>query len=207
MSAFGAVSGLWRIGCVFGLLSLSFLAHAEESATDKQSPVTRLIQQMIGTWQVQSKMWPAPDAKAIDLPPAIARRDLVAGAFLREVMQPAADSKQEPFERVAHFSYNTQNRQYEYFSQDSRLPQMMSYLIPGANKERNGKIEMAGSSFVAPEWGAAKNAPFMYRLTVGPVQNDEQVVQLFLTEQNGRGQEFLAFEYVYRREATRRAVK
>lgn len=207
MSAFGAVSGMLRIGCVLGLLSFGLLAHAEEAASGKQASVTSLMQQMVGTWQVQTKMWPAADAKAIDLPPAVAQRDLVAGAFLREVMQPAPGSAQDKFERIAHFSYNTQNRQYEYFSQDSRLPQMMSYLIPGANQERDGKVELAGTSFVAPEWGAGKNVPFMYRLTVGPVQADEQVLQLFLTEQNGRGQEFLAFEYIYRRQATRRAVK
>lgn len=207
MSAFEAVTGVLRVGCFLGLLSFGSLAHAEQATLGKQGSVTSLMQQMVGTWQVQSKMWPAPEAKAIDLPPAIAHRELVAGAFLREVMQPAPGSGQATFERIAHFSYNTQNRQYEYFSQDTRLPQMMSYIIPGANQERDGKVELAGASFVAPEWGAAKNVPFMYRLTVGPVQADEQVLQLFLTEQNGRGQEFLAFEYVYRRQATPRAVK
>lgn len=197
MSTFGAVPIL---GCFIGLLSVGFLAHGEEPAAGKQGSVTSLVQQMVGTWNVQSRMWPGPNTKALDLPPAVARRELVAGAFLREVMQPAEGSKQERFERVAHFSYNTLNQQYEYFSQDSRLPQMMSYLIPGANKERNGKVELAGTSFVAPEWGRGKNVPFMYRLTVGPVEGDRQVLQLFLTEQNGRGEEFLAFEYDYRRQ-------
>jgi hypothetical protein len=76
---------------------------------------------------------------------------------------------------------------------------MMSYVAPGANKVRDGKVELIGTSFVAPEWGAKKNVAFMYRLTIGPVESNSQVVQLFLTEQNGEGAEFLAFEYVYRR--------
>ncbi len=76
---------------------------------------------------------------------------------------------------------------------------MMSYAAPGANKMCDGKVELIGTSFVAPQWGEKKNVPFMYRLTLGPVQNGRQVVQMFLTEQNGEGDEFLAFEYVYER--------
>jgi hypothetical protein len=145
-------------------------------------------------------MWPGPDANAVDLPRATARRAIVGDAFLQEVMEPADKSGQALFTRVAYFSYNQTNQQYEYFSLDSRLPQMMSYVVPGANKARGGSIELAGTSFVAPEWGTAKNVPFMYRLTVGPVDENRQIVQLFLTEQTGRGKEFLAFEYVYSRQ-------
>ena len=74
-----------------------------------------------------------------------------------------------PFNRVAYFSLNPLNQQYEYVSVDSRLPQMMSYVVPGANKTRQGKVELSGASFVAPEWGTNKNVPFMYRLVIGPV--------------------------------------
>jgi len=80
---------------------------------------------------------------------------------------------------------------------DSRAPQMMSYVAPGANKTREGKVELSGGVFVAPEWGKAKNVPFIYRLTVGEVKDNRQIVQLFLTEQSVSAKEFLAFEYVY----------
>ena len=52
---------------------------------------------------------------------------------------------------------------------------------------------------MAPEWGAARNVPFRYRLTIGPVQPDgKQTVQLHLTPQAVLPRrEFLAFEYVY----------
>jgi hypothetical protein len=154
---------------------------------------------MVGTWNVEAKMWPAPDAKAIELPAAIARRELVRDTYLQETMEPAKESQQDAFTRMAYFSYSPINRQYEYFSLDSRLPQMMSYAIPGANRVRDGTVELAGRSFVAPQWGAKKNVPFMYRLTVGSVESNRQVVRLFLTEQGGHAEEFLAFEYVYRR--------
>jgi hypothetical protein len=158
------------------------------------------MRQMVGTWNVEAKMWPAPDAKAIELPPAIARRELVRGTYLQEAMEPAKESQHDAFTRMAYFSYSPVNQQYEYFSLDSRLPQMMSYAIPGANRVRNGKVELAGASFVAPQWGAKKNVPFMYRLTIGPVEGNRQVVRLFLTEQGAHAGEFLAFEYVYSRE-------
>jgi hypothetical protein len=145
-------------------------------------------------------MWPGPNARAVDLPPAAARRDVVSGAYMREVMEPADGSAQDAFTRVAFFCYNSVNSQYEYFSLDSRLPQMMSYAIPGANKIRGGKVELTGTSFVASEWGTEKNVPFMYRLAIAPVERGRQVMQLFLTEQSGHGKEFLAFEYVYSRQ-------
>jgi hypothetical protein len=144
-------------------------------------------------------MWPGPNAKAVELPPAIAYRELIRNAYLQETMEPKQNSEGPPFTRVAYFSYNWINRQYEYFSLDSRLPQMMSYAIPGANKTHDGRIDLVGTSFVAPEWGADKNVPFMYRFAIGPVEGDKQVAQLFLTRQSGEGGEFLAFEYVYRR--------
>jgi hypothetical protein len=190
---------LFRLACLAGLLSLASFAYGQEPAAGKSASVTLLIRQMVGTWDVRPRMWPGPDATAVDLPRATARRDIVGDAFLQEVMEPTDKSGQALFTRVAYFSYNQINQQYEYFSLDSRLPQMMTYVVPGANKERGGRIELVGTSFVAPEWGTEKNVPFMYRLTVGPVDENRQVVQLFLTEQAGR-KEFLAFEYVYSRQ-------
>jgi hypothetical protein len=64
-----------------------------------------------------------------------------------------------------------------------------------------GALVLYGGSFVAPRWGAVTNAAFRYRLTIGPVEKDRQVVQLFLTpELSGNAKEFLAFEYVYTRQ-------
>lgn len=186
------------IACLLCFVSISMPTGAQDSQ-GKSPSVTTLMRQMAGTWQVESKMWPGPNAKAVDLPPSVAHRELIRDAYLQEVMEPSDKSAAPPFTRIAYFSYNPINCQYEYFSLDSRLPQMMSYVVPGANKVRDGKVELTGNSFVAPEWGAKKNVSFMYRLTIGPVENNRQVVQLFLTEQNGEGAEFLAFEYVYRR--------
>lgn len=176
------------------------LAFGQESAAAKAESITPMIRQMAGTWKVQSKMWPAPNATAFDLAPAIARREVVRNAYLQEVMDLAGEPGPAAFTRVAYFVYNTINQQYEYFSVDSRLPQLMSYTVPGANRTRGGTVELTGSSFVAPEWGTKKNVPFIYRLTIGPVEQNKQVVQLFLTEQKGQSAEFLAFEYVYTRQ-------
>jgi hypothetical protein len=201
MSVIRPVCSLARImkfACVVCFISAFGFASAADSAA-KPEAATALMQQMTGTWQVQARMWPGAGAAAIDLPPAVAHRELVGGTFLQEVMEPAGKTGQPPFTRIAYFNYNNINRQYEYFSLDTRLPQLMSYAVPGANRTRAGNIELAGSSFVAPEWGGKKNVPFLYRLTVGPVQGNKQVVRLFLTEQDGKGSEFVAFEYVYSR--------
>ena len=68
-----------------------------------------------------------------------------------------------------------------------------------ANPE--GGIRLYGGGFVAPQWGESKNVAFTHRLTVGEIEKDRQLVQLYLTPQAGESsKEFLAFEYVYTRQ-------
>jgi hypothetical protein len=143
------VSSLLRIAGLFWLGSVSSLTFAQ-GPVDTPTSVTALMRQMAGTWEVQARMWPGPNAKAVELPPAIAHRELIRDAYLQETMEPKQSSEGSPFTRVAYFSYNWINRQYEYFSLDSRLPQMMSYVIPGANKTHDGGIDLVGTSLWRP---------------------------------------------------------
>ena len=163
-----------------------------------------LVQQMAGTWDVRQRMWPGAVAKAIDLPPAIAHRVLIGNAILQEVMTLAPGSSETPFTRVAYFDYNTVNQQYEYFSLDTRAPQMMNERSLTAahqgKSEHRGGLTLYGGRFVAPQWGESKNVPFRYRIVVGRVKEEGQAVRLYLTPQSGANiEEFLAFEYVYTR--------
>jgi hypothetical protein len=179
-----------------------FVAPAQNAPSKNSAPT--LIQQMVGTWKVQQRMWPDFGAEAINLPPAVARRRLMAGGFLEEVMEPANKSGKESFIRIAYFNYNAVNQQYEYFSLDSRAPQMMNERSDKTEEQsilgKDG-IKLNGGSFVAPQWGEAKNVAFTYRLTVGEIKNNSQVIQLYLTPKAGENpKEFLAFEYVYTRQ-------
>lgn len=184
------------LACMIGWLALPAAVHGQGAPRS----VTPLIQQMSGTWRVEPRMWPGPEAKPIQLAPAIARRRIVNDAFLHEEMTAATGSQQDAFTRVAYMSYNEINQQYEYFSLDSRLPQMMSYVLPGANQQRDQQIELQGTSFVAPAWGPEKNVAFIYRLTVGAIEGDRQIVRLYLKQQQTQAREFLAFEYLYIRQ-------
>jgi hypothetical protein len=192
--------------CSICCVLLCSVAHAQNTPpTPPAKPsAPALIQQMAGNWNVEQRMWPGAGAQAINLPPAVAHRRLVEGAYLEEIMEPAQKSGQESFSRTAYFNYNPVNQQYEYFSLDSRAPQMMnerSNETEGPWKSGKGGIKLYGGSFVAPRWGDATNVAFMYRLTVGDVEKDRQVVQLYLTPQAGASpKEFLAFEYVYTRQ-------
>jgi len=112
-------------------------------------------------------------------------------------MQPKVKSAEGMFTRMAYFNYNPFNHLYEYFSLDTRLPQMMSYDSPGKNTLNKGTVELAGVSFVAPQWGERINVPFVYRISITPVKQGQQTVSLYLTEQKIAGKEFLAFEYRY----------
>jgi len=167
-----------------------------------KSNAAPLIEQMVGTWKVRERMWFGQGRQAIDLPSATAHRRLVAGGFLEEHMNSTQEPDQEPFTRISYFNYRAVNQQFEYFSIDSRAPQMMneksveSALPPASGREAG--IDLYGGIFVVPRWGDSVDAAFRYRLKVGQVKDESQVVQLCLTPMAGDStREFLAFEYVY----------
>ena len=195
------------VGILFGSLRTG-IACAEQAplGEDGNDAALPLIQQMIGVWDVRQRMWPGGAAKAIDLPTAVAHRIVIGSTILQEVMTLAPQSGEAPFTRVAYFDYNAVNRQYEYFSLDTRAPQMMNErsaaaVVRGKSQHR-GSLTLQGGRFVAPQWREAKNVPFGYRIVVGPVEKDQQAVRLYFTPQSGANtKEFLAFEYVYTRKS------
>lgn len=186
--------------------TLCSVAYTQTTPTGNASKnsAAELLRQMVGTWTVKQRMWTGFGADATDLPAAIARRHLMAGGFLQEVMESEKQSGKASFTRTAYLNYNAVNQQYEYFSLDSRAPQMMNERSDKteANSNSGGEaINLKGETFVAPQWGEAKNVAFAYRLLVGKVENSRQIVRLYLTPQAGASpKEFLAFEYVYTRQ-------
>jgi Protein of unknown function (DUF1579) len=161
-----------------------------------------LLDRMTGTWDVRQRMWPGPDAAAVDLPPAIAHRQLIGGTYLEEVMEPSGGpSPPASFRRNALLNYNAVTKRYEYTSLDTRGPQTMTEQSARLDPQRPFmELNLQGGTFVAPEWGSARNVKFKYRLTIGSIQDNQQTVQLYFTPQSVLPRkEFLAFEYVYSR--------
>lgn len=187
-----SIAGAAGAFCCIALTSLSAIAQDDPSA---------LLRSMAGTWTVEQRMWTAPGAEPTTLPRATAERRLVDGKFLEESMRPVGLAPGSPgfFTRTAVFNYNSVNGNYEYFSIDTRAPQAMNETGPTLPRAvGSSEVRLSGGTFVAPEWGAAKNVRFKYRLTIGAVDDDRQVVKLYLTPQSGMpSKEFTGFEYVY----------
>jgi hypothetical protein len=102
-------------------------------------------------------------------------------------------------DRHALLNYNPVTSRYEYTSLDTRGPQLMVErslpIAPGASAS---DLKLQGGSFLAPEWGSAKNVRFKYRLTIGAIKENQQTARLFLMPETVLPKtEFLAFEYVY----------
>jgi hypothetical protein len=157
---------------------------------------------MEGDWTVTEKMWPGSGQAAVDLPAATVHRRLIKASYLEEVMESVQADAPDSFNRTSYFEFNFTTRQFEYFSLDSRLPQMMNErsAVIDPSTASGGGVTLRGGRFVAPTWGKAANVPFRYRLAVGDVKGDRQTVQLFLTPESGKDRkEFLAFEYLYTR--------
>jgi hypothetical protein len=186
------------VGCLFSLLPLMGPALAVNAPQPDSGGVPTLLREMSGTWSVKEWMWAGPGAKAIDLPAAVAHRNLIDGKFLQESMT-ALPGAGAAFNRISYFDYNPVSGQYEYFSLDTRAPQMMNERSVRPAKP-DEVIELYGSVFVATQWGSATNVPFRYRLNVGPIHGNTQMVELYLTPMGTvTGREFLAFKYLYTR--------
>jgi Protein of unknown function (DUF1579) len=194
-----------RLPLLFAIVTFTASVSAQEAARAvPTATVPALIREMAGTWRVEQRMWTSAGARPVVLPPAVARRRLLEGGFLEEIMEKPPGAEGDSFTRVAYLNFNALTRQFEYVSLDSRAPQLMVERSRAAESTKNasaGAVVLFGDVFVAPQWGDAKNAAFMYRLTIGPIERDRQVVGLYLTPLRAeRSAEFLAFEYVYTRQ-------
>jgi hypothetical protein len=199
----GKVRRLSLLALCIGAIAVTAQEQNRPPNAKGTSDVRPLLERMAGTWNVTQRMWSGPGAGPTDLPAAVAQRRVLGGTILEEEMELAPGAKGDAFTRIAYFDYNAVNRQYEYFSIDTRAPQMMhesSCEIPRDNQMNNGPISLCGGMFVAPTWGSAKNAAFRYRLMVDQVSENQQAVRLYLTPVSSEmADEFLAFEYMYTR--------
>jgi Protein of unknown function (DUF1579) len=184
------------------IVSMALLASLSPTIALAQGPPA-LLQEMVGGWNVEQKMWPGPGAEAVQLPPAVAQRRLIDDKYLEEVMQPSslASGQAGFFVRNAFLNYNVVNKRYEYYSIDTRAPQAMAEKSLPTPGQATKDLQLSGGEFLAPEWGQAKNVRFKYRLTVGAVNDNRQTVGLYLTPLSVLPKkEFLAFEYKYVRQ-------
>jgi hypothetical protein len=194
-----------RVNRLVSLMLASLLIPSVRADAAPQAPkpaMPELLRTMEGNWTVTQRMWPGAGQQAVDLLPAIAQRRIIQNSFLNEVMESVGGSTQDAFNRTSYIDFNTTSHQFEYFSLDSRLPQMMNERSEGGDSSlpADGWIKLGGRHFIAPTWGKSQNVPFHYRLAIGGVNNDRQVVRLYLTPESGADRkEFLAFEYIYTR--------
>jgi hypothetical protein len=185
---------------IVGLVAMvGWLGFSPGSTRGQQIPP--VLAQMVGKWAVTERMWSGPDAAPIALPNATAERRIVGDSLIEETMVAASGSKKS-FTRIADLNFNVVTHKFEYFSWDSRAPQVMSEKSRGDTALTGGSDQRAvtlyGGTFVAPQWGKLRNASFKYRLVLGRIEHSRQIVQLYLTPQFGSSTtEFLAFEYVY----------
>ena len=192
--------------CTACIFSQTGVAYADKAllSTGGTDAGTAFIQQMIGEWEVRQRMWPSAAGQAVELAPAVAHRLLIGSTIVQETMTLAPESSETPFTRLAYFDYNAISQRFEYFSLDTRAPQMMNErslaAAIDADSQRGSAIALYGGIFVAPQWGESKNVPFRYRIVLSRIEMDEQTMRLYLKAQSGSNtKEFLAFEYVYTR--------
>src|SRR5580704_12704749 len=130
-------------------------AQAADLPGDAKPPVPPLLQKKEGKWTVSEKMWPGSGQEAVDLPAATAHRRLIQKSFLEEVMEPTQAGASDAFNRTSYFEFNSTTHKFEYFSLDSRLPQMMNErsAVVDPSLAADSGVKLEGYHLVAPTWG------------------------------------------------------
>jgi hypothetical protein len=158
------------------------------------------IRQQAGNWGVEQRVWSSPTAESILLPPMVARRRMVADAFLEEVMEPAPGSGQEPFRRTAYLSFNPINRRYEHVTLDSRYRPIMFETSVDDVLEGGHTVSLFVSGFTSPSgFGDIPAGQWVKQrrllIAEGPAQT---ITRQFWTFPGAAP--YLAMEYVYTRQ-------
>lgn len=148
---------------------------------------------------MEQTTWDGPGAPAKKGPPAVAVRRIPAGGGYVEEEMTASAPGDKPFTRIAQINYNMTARTFEYSTVDTRAPQQMHYRSQVTGAAFRGDLAFSGGTFVAAEWGGRKNVAFAYRAALSPVTDDRQRLQIFFRPLAGRGAEFLATQYDYKR--------
>jgi hypothetical protein len=161
------------------------------------SAETELLQALCGTFAVKSRLWPAAGAEPM-VTTAVARRRMIDGMYLEEVMEPAA-APDPPFNRICYLGFNPLGRRWEYVSLDSRIPvQLMYELSVEPTLGEGSTVTLYLPSFSLPGWGTevtGESARQRREIALG--DPDRQAMRQYWTLP--AAPEYLAVEYSYER--------
>jgi len=158
-----------------------------------------LISRQAGDWSVRQRVWSSPRAEPIELPPMVARRRMLRGVFLEEVMEAAPGSGQDAFTRTAYLSFNPINRRFEHVTLDSRYPPVMFETSVDDELEDSRAIVLYVTGFTTPSgFGEIPPREWASQRRLLMVQDPDTTVcrQYWTLPQSAP---FLAMEYTYKR--------
>ena len=170
-----------------------------DAVADTDEARYELIGRQVGDWSVRQRVWSSPSADPIELPPMVARRRMVRGVFLEEVMEAAPGSGQDPFTRTAYLSFNPINRRFEHVTLDSRYPPVMFETSVDDKIEDSRAIVLYVTGFTTPAgFGEIPPREWASQRRLLMVQDPDTTLcrQYWTLPQSAP---FLAMEYTYKR--------
>jgi hypothetical protein len=161
------------------------------------SAETDLLQTAVGTFDVHSRLWPAEGAEPV-VTDAVARRRMVDGLYLEEIMEPGAGAT-EPFSRICYLDFNPLSNRWEYVSLDTRIPaQLMCEFSNDRTLLEQSTVVLHLPGFVLPGWGTEVTGQSVrQRREITLADPDHQEVRQYWSLPNAS--EYLAVEYLYSR--------
>lgn len=123
----------------------------------------------------------------------------MVGNFLQEVMEPVDKDAIHSFSRVSYLNYNRTNLRWVYIVLDTRYPIMMFETSVDHQASKDNSIHLYLDNFVVPSFWGLEFAGMLAKVRrVFQFGNDTNINRQYWTLPGGK--EFLAIEYIYRRE-------
>jgi hypothetical protein len=149
-----------------------------------------------GAWDVVATLWPAPHAAPMVTQGLIARRTMI-GAYLQEILQPAAGSNVPNFRRIDYLNFDHVEGRWKYVSMDTRFPvSIMPAKSTGIAEDTHIALQFEPQAFVG--FGAAVEGRFMLSdMTITSSDKDHIVKEQRVNMANGTGESWLFVRYEY----------
>lgn len=133
----------------FGAVLLPPSVHAQKAELPASTRLAmpgekhRWLEPLIGKWNVQMRVWPAPGAEPIESAQLTATREwILGGRYLREEL--TGTFAGNPSHRVALLGYNNLERRFELVTVDTFEPGQMTYASHADGTP--GLISLAGDN-------------------------------------------------------------
>jgi hypothetical protein len=154
----------------------------------------KVLDRMAGSWETLTRYWPAPDAEAVEAKGTSQRRWILDGRFLMEELN--GGDLVLPFKGLALYGYDVFEQKHTAAWVDTMNTSILTNL--GTYDRTNDVVNFSGQ-YKDPWTGTKKKERGVTRF----VSKDKQVLEIHVTEPDGKEFKMLEITYSRRTDASK----